>query len=345
MSAMPSGKPPSLSIVISFRNEAEVLPELIARLRAVLAAERANGSIESHELVFVNDASDDASEAVLDEHARGHADLRVIHMSRVFGVAPCALAGLEHASGDLVVTMDADLQDPPELIPRLLEVWRSEPEIEVVHTIRTRREGEGWLKLAITRLGYLVLKAVSTVDLPIEAGDFKLLARRAREHVIRFREKRPFLRGLVCWVGFKQRQIEYVREPRSSGTSKFPIVSREVIRNFIDSAFIAFSDVPLKLSIVAGLGVTALAFLYSGWILLSYLRAGAVPAESAVLIAVLLLGGVNLMGIGILGLYISSIFLEVKQRPNYIVRSTSGFGSEPPEARSGVDGRAPGGGL
>lgn len=316
---------PKVSVVLSFWNESDVIPELITRLRATLDGERERGLIDSHELIFVNDASTDDSEALIRAHAAGHEDIRLINMSRNFGVSPCVLAGMEHATGDVVVYMDADLQDPPEVIPLMLEAWRSEPDVAVVHTVRTRREGEHFLKLLITRVGYWVLRNVATIDLPIEAGDFKLLSRRARDHLVQFREKRPYLRGLVSWIGFKQVRVKYVRDPRHSGETKFPVFSRKVIRNFLDSALIAFSDVPLKLSILVGLFVIVLAFLYIAVLLFSYIRGDRVEPWSIVLIAVLFLGGINLGGIGILGLYVSSMFLEAKKRPNYIVKDTFGF--------------------
>ncbi len=322
---------PRVSVVLSFWNESDVLPELIARLRGVLSAERQKGAIASHELIFVNDASTDDSEAVIRAHAEGTDDIRIINMSRNFGVSPCVLAGMEHATGDVVVYMDADLQDPPEVIPELIAAWRSEPDAEVVHTIRSRRDGETRFKLMITRLGYLILKSISTIELPIEAGDFKLISRRARDELIRFREKRPYLRGLVCWIGFKQLRVKYVRDPRFAGETKFPVLSRQAIRNFLDSAMIAFSDVPLKLSIFAGMCITASTFVYIAWILGRWLGGEAISAWSAVLIAVLFLGGINLVSIGILGLYIGSMFLEAKHRPNYIVKDAFGF--PPDESR------------
>lgn len=325
---------PRVSVIFSFFNEEHVLPELIARVRKVLQRERLEHSIDSHELIFVNDASTDDSETVLRAHAAAHDDIRVLTTSRQFGVSPCVLAGMRVATGDLLIYMDADLQDPPEVIPKLLVAWRSEPDVEVVHTVRVRREGETRIKLLITSLGYHILRQVSTVDLPIEAGDFKLVTRRIRDHLVAFREKRPYLRGLVCWVGFKSKKVEYNREQRAGGATKFPLGAR-VLRNFIDSALIAFSDVPLKLSILAGAIVTAAALLDLCWLFWAYLTSAALPAWSGVLAAVLLLGGINLLGMGMLGLYVSSIFLEVKGRPNYIIRSTFGFPDEHGPGHSG----------
>jgi len=323
--ANPEPAPPDLSVVLSFRNEEACLPELITRLRTVFAAERKAGHIAGHELVFVNDASTDASEMILRAHAVGNDDIRIINMSRNFGVSPCVLAGMEYASGGLVVYMDADLQDPPELIPQLIAVWRAEPDVGVVHTVRSDRRGESRLKLAITHLGYRILHMSSTIRLPMEAGDFKLLSREVVDHLVAMKEKRPFMRGLVCWVGFKQKSVTYAREARFSGDTKIPVLSWKVIGNFLDSALISFSDAPLRLATLAGMVTSILALLYIIWVLIEKFRGHNLPGWSATMVAVLFLGGTQLLCTGLQGLYISSIFQESKRRPNYIVKDTFGF--------------------
>ena len=250
-----------LSIVLSFRNEEEVIPELIRRLREVLKNECAKQTISNYELIFVNDASTDRSLELLMNAAKKNKDIKIINMSRNFGVAPCVLAGMQYAKGNVLVYMDADLQDPPELIPEMLRVYR-EQKIDVVHTIRKSREGESRLKLLITKLGYFILKKVSSVDIPPEAGDFKLLSRRVVDHLIQLKEDKPFIRSLISWIGFKQTTIEYHREKRFAGKAKFPILGKKVISNFLNSALISFSDVPLKLVSLMGFLVSIGAFLY-----------------------------------------------------------------------------------
>lgn len=324
-----SKAPPRLSIVFSFRNEEDVIPELLRRVRVVCDGLRDAGRISGHEMLFVDDASTDRSVELLSRAIEERGDVRVLLMSRNFGVSPCVIAGMEHASGDLVVYMDADLQDPPEVIPEMLAVMEREPEVEVVHTVRLSRAGETWYKLAVTRLGYRILRAVATIDLPINAGDFKLLSRRVVGHLVALKEKRPYMRGLVSWVGFTQRVVKYHREARFGGEAKFPIFGYKVLQNFLESAVVSFSDVPLKLAMLGGMAFSSMALLYIGWILLEFIRGHNIPGWSAIMVAVLSLGGIQLFCVGILGLYIGSIFVETKRRPNYILRGTMGFTDAP----------------
>ena len=318
-----------ISVVFSFFNEEDVLPELLRRTRAVFEALIDDGQIGGYELLFVNDASTDRSEEILRREAHQRSDIRLINMSRNFGVSPCVLAGMLHAQGDAVIYMDADLQDPPEIIPELICAWQGQPNVDVVHTVRRSRSGETRVKLAVTRLGYRLLRMVSSIDLPLEAGDFKLLSRRAVNLVTQFREKRPFLRGLVCWIGLGQTKVYYHREPRWSGKTKFCVLGPKVIRNFIDSAIVSFSDVPLKLSTALGLLFSFGAFAYLGLVMARWWRGGNVPETAAILAVMLFLGGVQLISVGILGTYIASIFLESKGRPNFIIRDMQGFSAAP----------------
>jgi dolichol-phosphate mannosyltransferase len=316
---------PTLSVVLSFWNEEPVLPELIHRLRTVLGAMVNTQQLGGYELIFVNDASTDQSEQILREAARGRDDLRIVNMSRNFGVAPCVMAGMQYASGDAVVYMDADLQDPPEVIPELMRLWRSDPELDVVHTVRSSRAGESALKRTLTSLGYTILRSVAAIDLPREAGDFKLLSRRVVEHMVRFQEQRPFTRGLVCWLGFKQAVVYYRREARFAGTTKFPVLGWKVIRNFLDSAVMSFSDVPLKISGFVGVLLVVAAMIYPPWAFFQWNGGRPIPGWSVTCFAVVLLGGIQLLSVGILGNYIGSIYFESKRRPSFIVKSTVGF--------------------
>ncbi len=300
------------------------MPDLLRRVRAVMDTAKTNGSIKGHELIFVNDASTDQSLAMLVDADHGYKDIKIINMSRVFGVAPCVMAGLAHAKGDAVVYMDADLQDPPELIPEMLKSYRS-GNIDVVHTVRRSRQGESAFKLFITKIGYLILNRYSSVPIPQEAGDFKLLSRRAVGHLLELKEHNPFMRGLISWIGFKQTFIPYDRQARHAGQSKFFVLSKKVISNFFSSALVNFSSVPLQIASYCGLFailIDALFILHALW---EKFSGHAVPGWTALMIVILFIGGVQLFCIGMIGLYLNSVHEQGKMRPNYIIESTFGF--------------------
>ncbi|MBF0618893.1 MAG: glycosyltransferase family 2 protein [Candidatus Omnitrophica bacterium] len=320
---------PYLSVVFSFRNEECVLPELIRRVRAAVAGARAEGLVGRHEIIFVNDASNDRSLALLKEQAQGHDDIRIINMSRTFGVAPCVLAGFAYAQGDAVVYMDADLQDPPEIIPDMLRAWQSDEGVEVVHTQRRLRQGEPWFKILITNIGYTILNRCCTVVIPREAGDFKLLSRRVVTHLLQFHEQNPFMRGLVAWVGFKQVFVQYDRQARFAGDSKFFVLGRKVISNFFNSAIVNYSVLPLHVATYLGFGVILLDLLLLARVFFTKAQLADVPGGMIILMAVLFMGGVQLLCLGVIGLYLNAVHEQGKKRPAYIVESTFGFSTEP----------------
>jgi dolichol-phosphate mannosyltransferase len=323
--AMKAFPAPSLSVVYSFANEEDVLPASIDRTRRVLREQEALGHISRYELIFVNDASTDRSLDILLAAAEGNQDIRIINMSRNFGVSPCVLAGFDYSSGDLVVYLDVDLQDPPEVIPELLSVWRERGQPDVIHTVRRVRDGETRIKKMITWVGYRILKHVSSVQLRIEAGDFKMLSRRVVRELCQLREKKPYMRGLVAWVGFKQTEIYYDRQPRGAGSTKFPVLGSKVIRNFFDSALISFSDIPLQLATLMGMLISVIAFLLLIQTLVEKFRGNNIPGWSALMVTGLFMGGMQMLFLGVIGLYINAIFLESKGRPNYIIDNTFGF--------------------
>lgn len=300
-----------LSVVLSFRNEAETLPELLRRLRT---------SLESlslpFELVFVNDASTDDSLRLLTEAARTDPRITVITMSRRFGPAECALAGLEYSRGDAAVLMDADLQDPPEVIPRLVEKWREGA--DVVYTVRTARHGEPALKSAVTRLAYRLLRAVAQIELPVEAGDFRLMSRRVVDHVVKLPERTPYLRGLVAWVGFRQVAVPYERQPRFAGRTHFPLFSANPWRTFF-SGLTSFSSAPLLLLLPAGLIILGCALATLAAVIAIPSWRAATPAAALIGLGLGALAGLNLAGLGLLGAYVGRIYQDVRGRPRYIV--------------------------
>lgn len=310
-----------ISVVLSFYNERSVLPELLSRLRAVCASLIQRGQVGSYELVFVNDNSTDASEEYLrSELTQG--DIVLINMSRNFGVSECVMAGMAYASGDAVAYMDADLQDPPEVIPRLVEVWRADPEVEVVYTTRTSRQGESWWKMFITKIGYRFINAISEIELQVDSGDFKLLSRRAVDCLLQMKEEKPYMRGLVSWIGFKQVPVFYDRLPRHDGreNTKMNVLSRKVIYYWLDRALISFSDAPLKLMLVIGFVLSVISMLYIFVVIAQKIMGVAVPGLSAIMSAVLFLGSLQIMLLGFVGLYIGAIFREVKRRPRYLIK-------------------------
>lgn len=320
-------KPFTLSIVFSFRNESANLRELIRRCRSALSPLVSQNILSSYELVFINDASTDDSLAILKSSADEKNDIKVVTMSRAFGVSPCVMAGLEHSSGDWVVYMDADLQDPPEVIPDLIQKILEDPSLDVVHTVRTRRDGESALKLFVTKIGYMILNRFSSVSIPVEAGDFKLLSRRVVNHLVRLKENRPFTRGLVCWVGFKQTFITYQRSARFAGETHFRIFGTKVFNNFFESALISFSSAPLKLAIFFGILAILIDFVVMGHALYEKFIGHAVPGWTAMMIVMLFFSGVQLFSLGMIGLYLFGIYEQTKNRPNYIIESTYGFKS------------------
>ena len=332
--AGPALKPPPLvSVVLSFYNEAAILSELIERLRSVLRKEQAKDAISGYELIFVNDDSTDSSLDILKrEFALGN-DIVVVNMSNNFGVSECVLAGMTYSKGDAVVYMDADLQDPPELLPELIERWRADPDVEVVYTTRLSRAGEHPLKLLITKWGYRFINAVSKIELPVDSGDFKLLSRRVVKELIQLREKNPFVRGLVSWIGFRQTQVFYHREARGDGreNTKRSALSMKVINYWLDTALISFSDAPLKAMLFLGFVISLTSLAYIFVVLFQKFMGWYEPGWPALMAAILLLGGMQLLTLGVLGLYINTIFMNTRGRPNYIVKDVIA----PDERRTG----------
>jgi dolichol-phosphate mannosyltransferase len=300
---------PRVSVVFSFRNEAENIPTMIGRVEKVFAALNAD-----YELIYVNDASTDGSLSILLGQRERNPRVKIVNMSRRFGVAEGVLAGMRTARGDVVVYMDADLQDPPEVIPSLIERWRAGA--DVVHTVRTHRRGESAMKMAATRLAYRIIQLGSSIELPVDAGDFKLLSRAAVDHLLQVRESDPYLRGLVVWLGFNQAVVPYEREARHAGTTHFPFFSRNPWKTFT-IGMTSFSFLPIYLCLVAtilGLGLTCLL----------------AAAGEGMMALLTLFWATTMAGIGGIGLYIIRIYKDVRGRPPFIVQSI--IGNDDPRA-------------
>ncbi len=308
-----------LSVVFSFRNEEDVIPELIKRMRRTLDPLKLD-----YELIFVNDASTDGSLELLLKYHQQDERIKILNLSRRFGLAPGIRAGLQHARGDAVVYMDADLQDPPELIPKLLEELKKGA--EVVHTTRTKRKGENRFKMWLTKQAYRVINLVADIDIPQNTGDFKLLSRRALDELLQLREYDPFMRGLVRWIGFRQAQVFYEREQRYAGQTHFSLLrSINPVREFV-RGLTSFSELPLYFALITGLLCCAGSLIYLLAVLVRRLFSGThLSAGSAVIVIMLFLGGTILFAIGILGLYVGRMHQDVKNRPHYIVESKIGF--------------------
>ena len=306
-----------VSIVFSFRNEEKNLKELVSRVDATFK------KVENYkyELLFVNDDSNDDSEKILEELQESH-KIKIINMSRTFGVGPCVLAGFKHSSGDCIVYLDSDLQDPPELIPKLLAEF--EKGHDVVHTVREKRLGEGGVKLFFTKLAYKTINKLSEIDLPIEAGDFKLISKRVLEKILSQKEFRPYVRGLSVWVGFKQSFVYYTREARAHGASKFSLFSQGPISEFINGVT-SYSLKPLYIGIFLGFFSLLFSVLLIAYALYAKFNDLAIPGTTGILIAVSFFSGILLFTLGIMGIYIARIFEQARGREKYIIKEIKDF--------------------
>ena len=306
-----------LSVVLSFRNEESTLEALLAELRQALDPLGVRC-----EFVFVNDASTDRSLEILLRQRETDARVKIVNMSRRFGFYPCIMAGLASARGNAVVYMCTDLQDPPDLIPRMLEAfWDG---AEVVNTVRTKRLGESAFKMWVTRKAYQVINLLSDIDLPENMGDFKLLSRRVVDTLLRLPENDPYLRGIIRWVGFRQDSIPYQRLPRHSGRTHFPLLSAAPVQEFIRGVT-SFSVAPLLLCLIYGLVVSLISLSWIGVIVVTKLMGINPPGFSAIMAATLFLNGNLLLTNGLIGLYIARIYNQVKDRPRYIIQGTVGL--------------------
>ena len=302
-----------ISFVFSFKNEENNLEELIKRVdSSVKKLKNYN-----YELIFVNDDSDDNSAKIL-ENLQKTFPITLINMSRTFGVGPCVLAGFNHAKGDCVVYMDSDLQDPPELLDKLINKY--ENGADVVHTVRTERLGETKIKLLLTKIAYKMINFLSDINLPSEAGDFKLISKKALSKILDQKESRPYIRGLSVWVGFKQAYVEYVRKPRHEGKTKFPLFSAGPISQFINGVT-AYSLKPLYLGIILGMISIVFSILLIFYAFYMKFTNLAVPGTAGIIITISFFSGIILLTIGITGLYIARIFEEVRGRDAYVIKN------------------------
>lgn len=301
---------PLLSVVVPCYNEEEVVEQTHRRLLAAL-----DGSGVDVEVLYVDDGSRDRTVEILERLAREDSRAKVLRLSRNFGHQVAVTAGIDHAAGDAVVLIDADLQDPPEVIPQMIERWRQG--YDVAFGRRTRRRGESGFKRWSAMVFYRLIARLSDVEIPLDVGDFRLMDRRVVEALRRIGERDRYVRGLVSWVGFRQVEVPYERAPRAAGTSKYPLLKMVA---FSLDGLLSFSLVPLKLATWMGLAASALALAGIGYALVLRLFTSIwVSGWTLLFIAVLFMGGVQLVFLGVVGEYVGRTYREVKRRPLYLL--------------------------
>ena len=307
---------PLHSVVVPVFNEADGIAAFHERCAAALAAIG-----DQYEIIYVDDGSTDASWPRLLAIRGGEPRVRLIRLSRNFGHQVAVSAGLEHAGGDTVTVIDADLQDPPEVIARMVEGWREGADI--VYGVRTVRRGEGWFKRGTAKLFYRTMRNLADVDMPVDVGDFRLLSRRAADALVSMPEHHRYVRGMVAWLGYDSTTVAYARDPRFAGETKYPL--GKMMRFALDG-ILSFSIRPLRIATWLGVLASITAFITAIVLVILYIF-GDVPVRGWTSLAVLILlaSGVQLVTIGTLGEYIGRIWTEVRARPLYLVRDLQGF--------------------
>jgi glycosyltransferase involved in cell wall biosynthesis len=310
-----------ISIIVPFLNEEENLPLLYARITKVFAP-----LPEQFELLLVDDGSTDNSPNWARNQSNEDGRVKLLRLSRNFGHQIAITAGMDYASGDCAIIMDADLQDPPEIIPEMIANWRNGA--EVIYAVRRSREGETWLKKFLAAGFYRFFKSIVKVNIPADAGDFRLLDRKVLDAMSRLRETHRFVRGLTSWVGFTQSRVLYDRHARNAGETKYPVWKS--LRLALD-AVTSFSGAPLRLMTWGGLALSSCSALLAIQVVLEKMRAPdhATPGWTSLFTLHLFLGGIQLISLGIAGQYISRIYEETKRRPLYFVASKHGISKTP----------------
>ena len=329
---------PLLSIVVPVFSEEKIVPEFYHRTKAV-----ADGLADryDHEIIFVDDGSRDRTLDILRELGASDPRIKVISFSRNFGHQFAITAGLDNAWGDAAVVIDGDLQDPPEIIREMVAKW--EAGSKVVYGVREKRKGENPLKRATAKLFYRLIRLIGDTDMPLDAGDFRLLDRKVVETLRSIREENRYIRGLVSWAGFPQTGVAYTRDRRYAGRTKFTL--KKMVR-FAFDGLLSFSDKPLKITSFVGFLITTVSFLMGLRIIINKIRfpETLVSGWTSLILTVLFMGGIQLISLGILGLYLGRQYREVKKRPLYVIADTIGFEDGKDPRREGGAERAPGAG-
>ncbi len=306
-----------LSIIFSFRNEEGNIEPLVKRI-SISMKEINNWK---YELIFVNDDSNDKSEQILLDLQKNY-PIKIINMSRNFGIDPCVLAGFRNCDGDAIIYLHTDQQDPPEIIPSLIKKY--EEGNEIVHTVRTKRKGEGKFRMLLTKIAYKIINILSDINLPVQAGDYKLISRKALNEILKQKEFRPYVRGLSIWVGFKQDFIFYEREARGKGESKMPLLSAGPITDFINGVT-SYSLKPLYFGIFFGFLSIIISFLLIIYALFLKFNDFAVPGSTSIIITVSFFSGIILFTLGIIGIYLARIFEQTKGRDQYVIKEIKDY--------------------
>lgn len=318
------GGPVVLSVVVPMYNEEEVIETTYRRLTDVLT-----NSGETYELVFVNDGSRDRTADLVRTLGAKDDRVKMIDFARNFGHQIAVTAGMDHAAGRAVVLIDADLQDPPELIPEMLAKWRQG--YDVVYGKRIARRGETWFKKVTAKAFYRLLASMTSVNIPVDTGDFRLMDRKVCDALSSMRERSRFIRGMVAWAGFRQTSVEYVRDERFAGETKYPL--RKMVRLSLD-AITSFSTKPLKIAGVLGFLMSAAGFIYLIVVICQRIFTNTTTAGwSSLIVISLFFHGITLSLLGVLGEYIGRIYEESKRRPLYLVADKLNFGEPAPESR------------
>jgi polyisoprenyl-phosphate glycosyltransferase len=307
---------PVYSLVVPIYNEEAALPILLRRLDGLL-----DGFDGPAEAIFVDDGSTDASSIVCEAKARADKRYRYIKLSRNFGHQIAITTGMDRASGDAVIVMDADLQDPPEVVEAMIGKWKEG--FDVVYAERLSREGESRFKRLTADLFYRAIGKLSSIDIPRNVGDFRLIDRKVLDCFRAMPERDRFVRGMFAWLGFKQTSVQFHRPPRIAGETKYPLF--KMIRLAVNGV-VSFSDAPLRLALWAGMGVSLLAMLYGCWVIGAWAtHADLARGWSSSIVITAFLCGANMMMTGIMGLYVGRIYAEVKGRPLYVIDKAVGF--------------------
>ncbi|PPB79723.1 glycosyltransferase involved in cell wall biosynthesis [Albidovulum inexpectatum] len=321
----PAGQPPPvLSIVTAAYNEEDVLPAFLARLKSVL-----DDIGEPWEIICVNDGSTDQTREILTRVAHEDARIKVINLSRNFGKERALTAGIDHAMGQAVIPLDADLQDPPELIADFVRLWREG--YDAVYAVRDERDKDSWIKRNTASAFYAAMNRLSNVEIPANAGDFRLMDRRLVDALGQMRERNRFMKGLFAWVGFRQTSVSYRRPGRPAGKTKFNYWK---LWNFALDGITGYSTAPLRIAGYFGLLFALLSMCYGVFLIIRTIAFGTdVPGYASTMVAVIFMGGIQLFVLGIIGEYLGRLYSEAKQRPLYLIESRIGFDDPAPPPR------------